>query len=110
MIHEHLNRIEARLKQRAAVKEEDKEELIRLVAAMKTELADLSRTHGEQAESITGFAELSAREATRREKNPRLLKLSTEGLASSVEGFEASHPRLVEIVNAFCTMLAGLGI
>jgi hypothetical protein len=77
---------------------------------MKTELADLSRTHGEQAESITGFAELSAREATRREKNPRLLKLSTEGLASSVEGFEASHPRLVEIVNAFCTMLAGLGI
>ena len=110
MIQEHLNRIEERLKQSEAVTEGDKSELLRLLATLRTEITDLSRTHGEQAESITGFAELSAREATRREKNPTLLKLSTDGLASSVDGFETSHPRLVEIVNALCTILSNLGI
>ncbi len=41
---------------------------------------------------------------------PVLLNLSIEGLASSVQGFETSHPRLAEIINTFCTMLSNLGI
>jgi hypothetical protein len=105
-----LNRIEARLKQSKTIQEKDKAELLRLLKALKREITDLSRTHSDEAESISAFAELSAREATRREKNPRLLKLATEGLTSSVDGFEASHPRLMEIVNAFCTILSNLGI
>ena len=68
MIQEHLNRIEERLRQSESVKEGDKSELLHLLANLRTEIADLSRTHGEQAESITGFAELSAREATRHER------------------------------------------
>jgi hypothetical protein len=32
------------------------------------------------------------------------------GLSASVEGFEKSHPKLVEIVNRICTALSGLGI
>jgi hypothetical protein len=110
MIQDHLDKIEERLKQSAAVKESDKADLLTLLTTLRTEIADLSQTHHEQAESITGFAELSAREATRIEKSPTLLNLSIEGLASSVQGFETSHPRLVKIINTFCTMLSNLGI
>jgi hypothetical protein len=110
MIQDHLDKIEARLKQSEAVKEGDKTELLALLKTLRTEIADLSQTHHEQAESISGFAELSAREATRIEKSPTLLNLSIKGLASSVQGFETSNPRLVEIINRFCTMLSNLGI
>jgi hypothetical protein len=110
MIQAHLDKIEERLKQNGTVKESDKAELLALLTTLRTEITDLSRTHHEQAESITGFAELSAREATRSEKNQTLLKLSIEGLASSVQGFETSHPRLVTMINNFCTMLSNLGI
>jgi hypothetical protein len=110
MIKDHLDRIEERLKRSESVKEGDKSELLTLLTTLRTEIDELSRTHREQAESITGFAELSAREATRSEKSPILLNLSIKGLASSVQGFETSHPRLVELINTLCTMLSNLGI
>lgn len=110
MIQDYLDKIETRLKHSGTVKESDKTELLNLLSTLRKEITDLSSAHYEQAESISGFAELSAREATRSKKNPMLLNLSIEGLASSVRGFETSHPRLVEIINAFCTMLSNLGI
>jgi hypothetical protein len=81
-----------------------------LLARLKTEVGALSKTHGEQAESIAGFAQLSAHEATRGEQNPQLRELSVRGLQSSVEGFEKSHPHLVEIVNRISNTLSNLGI
>ena len=53
---------------------------------------------------------MAAHEATRQDKSPALMKHSVEGLALSAEGFEASHPKLVGIVNEICTMLARIGI
>jgi hypothetical protein len=110
MIQDRLDKIEERLKQSQAVKESDKVELLNLLKTLRTEITDLSKTRHEQAESIAGFAELSTREATRREKNPELFNLSLTGLTSSVHDFEISHPQLVEIINRFCTMLSNLGI
>jgi len=110
MIQDRLDKIEEKLKQSNAVKEKDKAELLNLLKTLRTEIADLSKTHHEQAESVARFAELSAHEATRSEKSPDLINLSIEGLTSSVQGFEVSNPRLVEIINTFCTMLAKLGI
>ena len=110
MIQDQLDKIEQRLKQNQAVKESDKIELLDLLKSLRTEITDLSKTRREQAESVAGFAELSAREATRNEKNPELISLSLKGLASSVQDFEVSHPQLVEIINRFCTMLSNLGI
>ena len=69
-----------------------------------------SKTQQEQAQSIAGFAEVSTHEATRTEQDPELLKLSLEGLGSSVRGFEESHPRLVQIVNSISSTLSNLGI
>jgi hypothetical protein len=44
------------------------------------------------------------------EKNPELLKLAIEGLASSVEGVDKSHPQLVQIANSICNTLSNLRI
>jgi TRAP-type uncharacterized transport system substrate-binding protein len=62
------------------------------------------------AESFTGFAQTSAHEATRKDKNEDLLDLSLKGLTSSVNELESSHPKLVEIVNRISYMLSNMGI
>jgi Mg2+ and Co2+ transporter CorA len=110
MIEDTVSKIEAKLRATDSVAEERKRELLQLLGTLKGEIAELSKTHGEQAQSIAGFAEMSAHEATRSEQNPELLQLSLKGLSSSVDGFEKSHPRLVQIVNAISNMLSNLGI
>lgn len=110
MIEDTVSNIEAKIKASDSIKEERKRELLEMLETLKTEIGTLSRTHGEQAESIAGFTELSAHEATRTEQNPELLNLSLKGLSSSVGGFEKSHPQLVQIVNAISNMLSNLGI
>ncbi len=110
MIQNDLDKIEEKLKQSAVVKEGDKAELLTLLATLRKEIVDLSQTHYEHAQSVVGFAKLSAHEATRKERSPALLNLSIEGLTSAVQGFEISHPRLVAVINTFCTMLSNLGI
>jgi Mg2+ and Co2+ transporter CorA len=110
MIEDTIGKIEAKIQSAEAIKEDRRHELVQLLGTLKAEVAELSKTHGEQAESIAGFAELSTHEATRTEQNPRLLRLSLEGLSSSVSELEKSHPRLVQIVNAISNTLSNLGI
>jgi len=110
MIEETVGNIEARIQAADSINAERKRELLQLLATLKSEVADLSKTHEEHAQSIAGFTGLSAHEATRGQRNPQLLKLSLEGLSSSVEGFEKSHPKLVQIVNAISNGLSNLGI
>ena len=110
MIQHTIDKIEERLQKTDSLNEKNKSEILNLVSTLRVEIADLSKTHNEQAQSITGFAALSTHEATRQEKNPELLKLSIEGLGSSVRDFESSHPRLVHVVNDICSMLSNLGI
>ena len=110
MIEKTITQIEAKIGGAESVSPAQKAELLKLLATLKTEVAKLSETHGEQADSIAGFASLSAHEATRAAQNPQLRELSNQGLRSSVEGFEQSHPRLVQIVNAISKTLSDLGI
>lgn len=110
MIEDTVSKIEAKIRSSESIKDEKKGELLQLLGTLKSEVATLSKTHGEQAESIAGFTEISTHEATRTEQNPELLELSLKGLSSSVEGFEKSHPQLVQIVNAISNMLSNLGI
>ena len=110
MIEDTIQNIQAKIESAEAIKDERRTELLQLLGKLKSEVADLSKTHGEQAQSIAGFAELSAHEATRTEQNPQLLKLSLQGLQSSVGELEKSHPRLVQLVNAISHTLSNLGI
>src|SRR5580704_12740040 len=110
MIEDTITKIEARLQQTDGLTDAKRGELQQLLATLKAEVAKLSKTHAEQAESIAGFADISTHEATRGQQNPELLKLSLNGLTSSVEEFEKSHPKLVQIVNAISNALSNLGI
>jgi hypothetical protein len=110
MIKDTIIHIEEKLAKDNSVAPQDKEELLRLLKVLSSEVDELAKTHAEHAESIGHFAHASAHEATRKEKDPQLLKLSLKGLGSSTEGFEVSHPRLVEIVNRISYVLANMGI
>ena len=110
MIKQTIQEIEARLQQADTIEEKNKAELLHLVTTLRSEVEQLSRTHDEQAQSIVGFTKVSAHEATRDERDPRLVKLAVDGLAASVAELESTHPKLVEIVNRICLTLSNIGI
>jgi len=110
MIKKTIATIEEKVKQLDSINKENKTQLLTLLSSLKTEIEELSKTRREEAESILGFTTISTHETMRQDKNPHLVELSLEGLASSVKGFESSHPTLVGTVNAICVMLSNLGI
>ncbi len=110
MIEKTISEIEAKIGGAETVSPERRRELLQLLATLKAEVAKLSQTDEEKADSIAGFAQLSAHEATRTEQNPQLRELSLQGLRSSVEDLEQSHPQLTQIVNRISKTLSDLGI
>jgi len=110
MIDDTIQKIEDQLESAEALSDARRRELLELLARLKTEVADLSQTHEDDAQSIAGFTQVSAHEATRETPNPELLDLSLQGLRSSVEGFEKTHPKLVQVVNSISNTLSNLGI
>lgn len=110
MIEDTIQRIEDRLRGADTIPAERRAELAQLLATLKAEVAALSRTHAEQADSIAGFTDAAAREATRTQPDPQLFQLARAGLDQSVKDFEASHPRLTQTVDALSRALANLGI
>lgn len=110
MIRDTIAELEARIGQSESVRPENKTELLALLATLRAEIAALSETHSEHARSIAGFTTVSTHEAMREPRDAQLMRLSREGLASSVAEFHESHPKLVQVVNRICETLANLGI
>ena len=110
MIQDTITKIEDKLRKAESIKDENRAQLLKLISTLKSEIAQLSKTNEEHAESITGFAGIATHEATRQERDLQLLKLSLDGLSSSAKGFETSHPRLVEAINSICLMLVNSGL
>jgi len=110
MIEKTISEIEARLRGLGTLSSTHKQELLELLGKLKTEVGALERTHGPQAKSIADSLNASTQAATGAEKSPESLNTSVAGLRSSVEGFEQSHPKLVQIVNSLSNMLSNLGI
>jgi hypothetical protein len=110
MLKTTITNIENKIKHNNSMRDKDKIELLKLLSSLQDEVSELSKTDKEHAESITGFAQTSAHEATRKNKKEDLLDLSLKGLTSSVDELESSHPKLVEIVNRISYMLSNMGI
>lgn len=104
-----ISRLEEKI-DRASLTEEQRKELLKLTGDLRREVGILADADRDTAESIAGFAQAATHEALRNNSNPKLQKLASEALSSSVEDFEQTHPKLVEVVNGFCTMLANIGI
>ncbi len=110
MLRHTLEKIEKKIKTSPNIPDPNKAEYIVLLKTLNDEINELQKSQKEKAESIKGFTKVSAYEATRKEINPNLIKISIDGLASSVRGVEASYPRLTQTVNAICTFLSKIGI
>ena len=110
MIEERIQNIEAKVHATGNIPEDTKAELLALLEGLKSEVSALEKTRGEDARSIARFADVSAHEATRSHKKAALIEASLSGLKSSVEGMEAEHPKVVQIVNRLATILSNMGI
>ena len=110
MIHDTIESLETTLSQAPALKDSERSQLLELLGRLKSEVGELAKTNADQAHSIAGFAAVSAHEAIRAERDPKLLELSLSGLSHSVGRFEETHPHLVRVVNSICSALANLGI
>ena len=110
MIEDRIQKIEARLKESANIPEPNKAELLKLLAAFKDEVGTLTQSHEEDARSIAKFMDASAHEATRARKETQTDGSLPNGLSASVEAFEASHPKLAEVVNQIAIALSNMGI
>jgi hypothetical protein len=102
--------IEATIQTARNIPSDRRSELLTMVAGLKSELTNLSKTHHEEAASITRFADASAHEASRSRKDPKLAHTALSGLRLSIQGLEGSHPVLVEAVNRFATTLSSMGL
>ena len=110
MIQDRIDKIEATVHQATNLPDDTRQELLKLLAELKAEVAPLTATHDEAASSIAGFAEASVHEAMRTERKQEQSEAALKGLTASVQGFEASHPRLVQIVDRIATTLSNMGI
>ncbi|HKQ36861.1 MAG TPA: DUF4404 family protein [Verrucomicrobiae bacterium] len=110
MIRDTITKIESKLHESSAVGPQSRQELLELLAQLKSEIGTLAQSDARQAEVIAGHTESSTSEAIRSEKDPQSLERSINELSASVEGFESSHPQLVQVVNRIATTLSNLGI
>lgn len=107
MIRDTISKIEAKLQGASAISQEARAELLQLLGELKREITNVE---ADQARNIAGHTENVTRHATAKARNPELLKRSLQELSASVDGFEESHPGLVQVVNRICTTLSNIGI
>jgi hypothetical protein len=110
MISERLAKLESMLRENPNLSEASRLELLDLVAGLRAEVAPLADTHAESANQIAGSAEAAVHASIKRDAQPEQATAAVDGLAASVREFEASHPRLVEIVDQLTVTLSNMGI
>lgn len=110
MTSKTLEQIKEKIKDSPNIPEKNKAEYVSLLAELSAEIEELKETDQEKVESIKAFTKISAHEATRKEIDANLMKISIDGLSESVKEFEISYPRLVSVVNSICDFLSKLGI
>ncbi len=110
MIRDTIDKLEAELAGAEPLEAQRKQELLDLLAELRDEVNELSASDDKRARSIAAFAEASANEATREEKDQELFDLSVQGLAKSVDKLESTHPKLTQAVGRICDILSNLGI
>ena len=97
MIDETLKRLEERIRTSKRTSAEAKQDLLGIVGELRTELAEISETHHDDARSLAGHAAAAA-------DGP------PSAFEESVRDLETSHPRIVGLVRSFLQTLSDAGI
>lgn len=107
MIQDRIAQIEARLANAPDLPAGTRAEVAELLADLKAEVAALIDTHGAQAQTGAESADAASSRATAPADGGGDV---LSELRASVEGFEASHPRLVQVVDRIALALSNMGI
>jgi hypothetical protein len=108
MIHDRIATIEATLQTAPGLSDPTRQQLLGLLAELKAEVTVIPPAQNEQAQSIARSADAAFASAAgqREDGTPAALR----DLRASVEGFEASHPKLVAVVDRIALTLSNMGI
>ena len=98
MIEETIRQIEARLDASTNLAPETRAELVTLLAKLRAEASQLPARERPEAEAGDEPADEES------------MQEHVDKLRSSVEEFEVSHPKVVQLVNHLANTLSGLGI
>ena len=98
MIEETIRQIEARLNASTNLTPETRAELLSLLATLRAEAAQLPARERTLPESPAAPSD------------PESMQEQVDKLRSSVEEFEVSHPKVVQLANHLANTLSGLGI
>lgn len=101
MLDQTIKQIEDRIAHSDNISEENRAELVALLATLRAEVNSLAETRADDAARITA----SAAAATDPDDETDL-----NALSESVRDFEATHPRLAQTVNNICHLLSSIGI
>lgn len=110
MMEDTIRQLQQEVRASTTLDAAERQALLELVTRLESEVQGLSQTHADEAASVARFSSVSAGEALRPHKNERLVGAALGGLSASVEQFEESHPRLVQVVEDLSRFLSALGI
>jgi len=102
--------IEKKIESSSQIDAKTKEALLDLMRGLKIELVDLKKINPKTAHNIAEKTNISAEKILTSDNKLNELQKDIDGLQETVEEFEVSHPKLVQIVNRFCMMLSDIGI
>lgn len=105
-----IEAIEKKIQATSQIDAKIKEDLLDLMRSLKTELNSLKTIHPETAHSIADQTGLSAGKVLDPSGKQGEVQESIDSLQGTVGEFEASHPKLVQVVNRLCMMLSDIGI
>lgn len=105
-----IEELEKKIESASQIDAKIKEDLLDLMRSLKTELADLKEIHPKTAHVIADKTQVSAEKILISDNKQNELQEHIDGLQETVGEFEASHPKLVQIVNRLCMMLSDIGI
>jgi len=105
-----IEAIEKKIEATSQIDAKIKENLLDLMRSLKTELADLKEIHPATAHNIADKTQVSTEQVLASNSKQDELQNNIDGLQVTVEEFEVSHPKLVQIVNRLCMMLSDIGI
>ncbi|MCP3966275.1 MAG: DUF4404 family protein [Lentisphaerae bacterium] len=104
---EKVKKIEKEIKEASRIDDASKGKLLEVIGDLKEELKSLDASNKMSADMLADKAHESTIQAVKEGDD---FDREIEGLKSSVEEFEITHPKLVQLVNRFCMMLSDIGI
>ena len=105
-----IEAIEQKIQATSQIDTKIKEDLLDLMRSLKTELTDLKKINPNGAHNIADKAQVSTEKVLTSDNKQNELQKDIDGLQETVEEFEVSHPKLVQVVNRICMMLSDIGI